>query len=217
MSSTSYVIRVLLHLLLLAPSFAQVGVDVCACAPVQWTFTVDLTSTCPEAAPATTDISCAFQLEGADPVVVGLVNVTLLELDQTTVSISLFRQDGLNDGDSFNYASIVSGGITDPTMVPRLIQTFVEGSSAAGQAIRRVSSFTLNNECTEFPALTSVGSETLAFLGLVGVSKHAPSQIVKCLNHLTFSNFTDQHTRSININLHSCSGSFEQSEHCAFR
>lgn len=146
-------------------STQEVGVDLCACQPAFYNFTLNLTADCGDSTidnsiPGVNDVACILNTLGNEnvtdsvPVVVDAIQV--LELDQDSQVISQRTIDRrLTTGDSFNYTSIVASNpaAINATTLPRGIQVFLTGANAAGQSIINFYAILYDNDCSIYPVL----------------------------------------------------------------
>jgi hypothetical protein len=145
-------------------SNAQIGVDVCACSPSTYEFTLDFSLTCPpvnitrgDAIAATTCLVSPFgDPEVTDLIPVSVQTIDILELNQ---NLDIIVQENIagsfGDGDTFVYTSIsaLPDQITSPLDIPRAIQLNIVGVNQFDEPIINVYLITFTNDCGFSPVL----------------------------------------------------------------
>ena len=136
--------------------------DVCSCSPSKYTFTLDLSLTCPPVnVTRNRGISATFcqispfgdaDSEIEDLIPVEVENIEILELGQAFEVLSQQNITGLSvDGDTFDYTSIIANeGNEDITKV---IQLNIFAFNAAGEPIVNFFAISYSNVCDAFPTL----------------------------------------------------------------
>jgi len=158
--------------------------DVCSCSPSKYSFTLDLSLTCPPVNvtrnPGIAATFCQISPFGnagseiEDLVPVEIENIEILELGQEFEVLSQQNITGLSvDGDTFDYTSIVANeGNEDITKV---IQLNIFASNAGGEPIVNFFAISFSNVCDEFPALIEGESA-----GWVHFTKLEPPATASC-------------------------------------
>lgn len=156
-------------LLLLASSITtaqDIGIDICACQPSVYEFTLDFALTCADqdvGGPGISDTTCLTELRGQEnqddadltPVLVG--QVSIFELDQNLDVIAQTVNTGnFISGDTFQYTSIIATepDMLNPDSLPRGIQVVFIGVNEENQAVVNTYAILYNNDCGVFPLLT---------------------------------------------------------------
>jgi len=146
---------------------AEEIIDVCACSPSKYTFTLDLSLTCPPVnvtrnggiAATFCQISPFGDVNQTidDLVPVEVEYVDIVELGQAFEILTQHTITGsYMDGDTIDYVSI--SGSEDNGGVPRVIQLNIYALNAAGETIVNFFAISYSNDCTEGITLIEGGS-----------------------------------------------------------
>lgn len=141
----------------------QIGVDVCGCSPMTFSFTLDLSLTCPPtnitAGGGVAAVSCLVSPFGAptdDLTPIVIESISVLELDQSNSVLVEERIDGnLLNGETFTYTSILNNPAFIPTseQIPKAIQMNLNGRNVEGVILLNVFIITYSNECGFVPVI----------------------------------------------------------------
>jgi hypothetical protein len=142
----------------------EIGVDICACAPGSYEFTLDFSLFCPPVnitlGDAVVDTSCLVSPFGdpdvADLIPVAVQSIDILELDQNLqISVQENIAGSFGDGDTFQYTSIAAlpGEIVNPEDLPRAIQLNIIGVNQFDEPIINVYLIIFSNNCGRYPVL----------------------------------------------------------------
>lgn len=142
----------------------EIGVDICACSPGTYEFTLDFSLFCPPVnitlGDAVTDTSCLVSPFGdpdvADLIPVAVQSIDILELDQNLqISVQENIAGSFGDGDTFQYTSIAAlpGEIVNPEDLPRAIQLNIIGVNQLDEPIINVYLIIFSNNCGRYPVL----------------------------------------------------------------
>jgi len=142
-----------------------VGVDICACSPSVYEFTLDFFLTCLDSnikageGEGIIEFDCSVSpFEGGnvtDLTPVAVSSIDILELDQEVKPLATTtRFVNFRNGDKFNYTSI----IRDPTLinatsVPKGFQLSVVGRNVLDEALLMIWIISFTNDCDSFPIL----------------------------------------------------------------
>ena len=161
----------LLIMLLLQKAQAQaqpiVGIDICACSPSVYEFTMDFLLTCESTtvkSPGIEDIECLVEAtdvgqaeEVTDYTPVAVMSIDLLELDQSLAVLAqrYYDETMFRNSDKFTYTSVIAKDSTeDASMIPKGIQLSIVGQNALEETLRLKWIIRYNNDCDVFPILT---------------------------------------------------------------
>ena len=143
----------------------EIGLDICACQPSVYEFTLDFELTCDDldvGGPGISDTTCLTELrgqedqDGADLVPVTVSQVSIFELDQNLDVIAQTVKTGsFLSGSTFTYTSIIATepDMLNPNSLPRGIQLVFIGNNAMDQAVVNTFAILYNNDCGVFPLL----------------------------------------------------------------
>jgi hypothetical protein len=163
MTSLALVLSLAVLSSLLSKTLAQVGVNLCACQPSVYTFTLDFSATCEDAnieGPGIFDKDCTVSGVGrenvTDKVPVQVSSIQILELDQNLQVITQTPVVGtFLDGETFTYTSIIAteSDNLNTSMVPRGFQMVLTGVNSLDEFIRNTWIIVYENDCGIFPIL----------------------------------------------------------------
>ena len=143
----------------------KIGIDLCACGPKTYEFTLDFSLSCPpedvSLGKAVVGTACQVSTFG-DPNVVDMIpvavqSITVYELGQDfQVLVQEHIEKDFKDGDTFQYTSIAAEDdeINDPINIPKGIQMFIPGVNRNDEQILIVYSIEFSNNCETFPVLS---------------------------------------------------------------
>lgn len=164
LGTTTLLCRLLLFFLLAETTFAQtVGVDICACQPATYEFTLDFDLTCEDSTVGGPGINASACIINTDvgqnvtdfrPVIV--TNIQILELNQDFEVIAQTPISGtFVNGNTFRYTSVIAGRTADiPAVdVPRGFQLSMAGRNALEQDLVNFWLIIYNNDCGIFPII----------------------------------------------------------------
>ena len=143
----------------------DIGIDICACQPSVYEFTLDFDLTCDDqdvGGPGISDTTCLTELRGQEdqedadlrPVAIG--QVSIFELDQNLDVVAQTVQTGnFISGDVVRYTSIIATepDMLNPDSIPRGIQLVFIGINEQRQAVVNTFAILYNNDCGVFPLL----------------------------------------------------------------
>lgn len=143
----------------------EIGLDICACQPAVYEFTLDFDLTCADldvGGPGISDTTCLTELRGeenqddADLRPVTVSQVSIFELDQNLDVIAQTVKSGtFLSGSMFTYTSIIATepDMLNPESLPRGLQVVFIGNNALNQAVVNTFAILYNNDCGVFPLL----------------------------------------------------------------
>ena len=148
---------------LVGRSEAQVvGVDICACSPSVYEFTLDFFLTCLDTnieGQGILEFDCTVSAtEGGtatDLTPVAVSSIDILELDQDLAPlVSTTRFVNFRNGDIFNYTSIIANpSDINATSVPKGFQLSIVGRNVVDESLLMIWIITFTNNCDSFPIL----------------------------------------------------------------
>jgi hypothetical protein len=163
---------------------AQVGVDICACQPSTYEFTLDFASTLPAncdlgeiIGPGLNETTCRITRlndpnDAGDPdlMPVSVTDIQVLELDQNLLPLVQTPIVGdFRSGDTFRYTSIIANGLgPDPMAVPRGFLMTINGRNSLDEDLQQRWVILYDNDCGIFPILfegTQLGWTVFSDLG----------------------------------------------------
>jgi len=161
-----WAVLALLNLFLGQCSGQQVGVDICACQPDVYEFTINLEQTCGQMTidqddPGILETACVVNPSGqenvTDFVPVIVTEIQVVELDQNFDVIGNLRLNGqYTTGSKFNYTSITARPRElNATSIPAAIQLFLNGRNAAEEDLVNFYAIVYDNDCGVWPLLTA--------------------------------------------------------------
>lgn len=166
-------------LLLVSPSEAQIGTNICACSPPTYEFTLDFSLSCADAqlpGAGVSEFECIiapFQTgAGVDLRPASVETVDFVEFDQALGRLeesSISQQ--FRDGDTLTYTSRTSNpdGLAMPT-VPKALQITMLAQNAIGQPLLMTWLVTFTNACDTFPVFTP--GDQVGWTRFVSSSRH---------------------------------------------
>lgn len=140
----------------------MIGVDLCACQPGSWEFTIDFSLSCDDTTfpeeitasrPGIVGSFCQAILlvPVGDPIYASIDSTTIVELDQDGAAISQQSIGPLNDGDTFTYVSVLDAIPSfNSTTLPRSIVVSFTGMNAEGSPLNVLWLVEFNNDCQVF-------------------------------------------------------------------
>jgi len=138
------VMKLLLLALALLPfvSAAAIGADVCACAPSQYTFTLNLSKTCDDVnfdqGPGVSQLECAPSAENSssDMIPVSIASIEFEEVTSGEDSAFQRRTGFFGDGSIVSFDSYVqTAELSRQDDVPGIVKITLNGRNEAGQAV----------------------------------------------------------------------------------
>jgi len=153
-------------LVLRAAQAQQVGVDICACSPSIYEFTLDFLLTCETTSvmsPGIEEMECSVEATDVelaenvtDFVPVAIMSVDLLELDQSLAVLAqqFYDETMFRNSDTFSYISVTADDSIDASMIPKGIQLSIFGHNSLDETIRLTWIIRYTNDCGIFPILT---------------------------------------------------------------
>ena len=155
---------------------AQVGVDICACQPAFYDFTLNFTfprtegpngsdNNCDQreiVGPGINNTSCLIdnlsnETDGANSMFDFISTISIAELDQNLLPLVNTRYTGpFRDGDTFTYTSIIANGLADPNdvvAVPKGFQINIQGRNELEDDLFLFILIRYENDCGIFPLL----------------------------------------------------------------
>jgi hypothetical protein len=157
-----------LFLALMVSVAAQVGTEICACQPSQYTMILNFALECDDkdidesVVAGVQETACVVEgtvkdMDLTDPFPVLVRNITITELDQELQPVKQDRLSGeFLDGAEISYTSFTAAepGRVDPTSLPAGLQVELTGSNAGGELLKNIYVILFNQNCSIYPVLT---------------------------------------------------------------
>jgi hypothetical protein len=141
-----------------------IGVDLCACQPATFDFTLDFSSSCSintvAGTPGVSESACVVNKQTSEEVTdftpVLVTNVQFLDLDQNLQVMRQFQINGaFRNGDVVRYDSALASSPNFNTIsLPRALQVTFTGVNSLDQPIVYIWAVIFNNDCGIFPILS---------------------------------------------------------------
>ena len=150
-------------------SAQEVGVDVCACQPSAWNFTIDLSLPCPETDPFpnATAQGCLARINDT---FVSVSSINIVELDRDlNVQGQSVLSGPFQTGDTVLFNTITASqqmanttnvGPFNASTLPSALSFSFTGQNASGETIFATTSVVFSANCTAYPAVVE-GTETI--------------------------------------------------------
>jgi hypothetical protein len=157
-----------LFLALMVSVAAQVGTEICACQPSEYTLKLNFALECDDrdidgsVVAGVQETACIVEgavkdMEPTDPFPVLVSNITITELDQELQPVKQDRRSGeFLDGAEIVYTSFTAaepGGV-DSISLPAGLQVELTGSNAGGELLKNIYVILFNQNCSIYPVLT---------------------------------------------------------------